>query len=401
MPKLLQINVTLNLGSTGKIAEQIGKLVLDDGWESFIAWGRKRNDSASNSIHIGNKLVSLFHVFLKHLFDSDGLGSIIATKHLIKKINRISPDIIHLHVLHQGFINYPLLFEYLKTLSTPVVWTLHDCWAFTGHCYHFDSIGCSKWKTQCEKCPINKDLSKLELFINSSRNFASKKASFLSVPRMTIVPVSFWLDKQVRQSFLMNYNRRVIHNGVDLDIFKPLPYDRMNVKREFGSCVVLGVSNVWNAQKGYSDILELARRNPEWFFIIIGLTKVQLKGLPQNVNGILFTKNQNELAEYYNLADVFVNPTYEDTYPTVNLESIACGTPVVTYNTGGSPESITEETGLVAEKGNIKDLEIKIKMLLNKGKAYFSPRCRKYAVGHFDMHDCFKAYLDLYNELLS
>lgn len=400
MPKLLQINVTQNLGSTGKIAEQIGKIALDNGWESYIAWGRGENSSVSKSIKIGNKAITFFHVLFKHILDADGLGSIMATKHLIRKIDRISPDIIHLHVLHQGYINYPLLFKYLKSLALPVIWTFHDCWAFTGHCYYFDYIGCNKWKTKCNKCPVPKNLCKLELILNSSRNLARKKQSFSSVPNLTIVPVSNWLQRQVKESLFKDYNITVIHNGIDINVFKPLNFEGNKNNLDCPK-IILGVANVWNERKGFKDFMEIARRNPDWSFIIIGVTKNQLKDLSHNIRGILFTKNQDELAEYYNMANVFINPTYEDTYPTVNLESIACGTPVVTYNTGGSPEAITEETGLVAEKGNIDDLETKIKYVLNKGKSYYSPKCRKYALDHFDMYDCFRAYLNLYNELLS
>lgn len=394
--KLLQINVSQNVGSTGKIVEQIGELVKSKGWESYVIAGRHFNKTTSFSMPINNKLQVLWHVLISHMFDFDGLGSYWATKRIVHKIDDIKPDIIHLHVIHEAYINYPVLFTYLKKVDIPIVWTFHDCWAFTGHCTHFDFIGCEKWITHCSHCPSGYNRRKLEIMHNSFFNYSLKKKCFTSVKNMTIVCVSEWLARLTKKSFFSKYPVQVIHNGIDINVFYPRQSQLRAELSMTDDFIVIGVANGWGRRKGFYDFIEVARRMPVWKFIMIGNIESYLEQFPQNITTIAFLHSQDELAAYYSISDAFLNVTYEDSYPTVNLESIACGTPVVTYNTGGSPESIKDEVGYVVEKGNVDGLLEALRRIKKKGKGHYLTECVDYASRKFRKEDCFEKYYELY-----
>ena len=401
MPKLLQVNVALNKGSTGRIAEQIGKLARSKGWDTFILHGaRYVNTSEMYSFQIGTPLLEKVHAVRSMLFDAHGLGSVNETQKSIEIIKQIKPDIIHLHNIHGYYLNYKVLFEYLATTNTPVVWTLHDCWSMTGHCSHFDYIGCERWKSGCYNCPLKGDYPKSLFLDRSKQNYLLKKTLFSSVENMTIVPVSKWLGSIVEQSFLREYPIRVINNGVDLKVFSPKETDLKYRLGLTGRNVLLGVAASWKEDKGLREFIKLSRI-AEYQVIMVGVP-AKLKGkLPEAIIAIERTNSQEELADYYSMADVLVNPTYNDTFPTVNLEALACGTPVVTYRTGGSPESITPETGIVVEKGDCNALCAAIMEIIANGKDFYSAACRKRAEDLYNKDDRFQEYLDLYQHLLS
>lgn len=395
MPTLLQINSTANWGSTGKIAEQIGARAMQRGWESYIAYGRSCNASKSKLIKIGSKIGVYWHVLESRLFDNHGLASRYATRKLIKQIESIKPDIIHLHNIHGYYLNYKLLFEYLNKIDTPVVWTLHDCWSFTGHCAHFIDFGCYKWKVQCSNCPKHQ-VYPTAYYDAAQRNYNIKRKLFCSKPNIHIVPVSAWLDNFVNDSFISNKDRVVMHNGIDTDIFKP------SVKTENKLFNIIGVSSVWTNSKGLKDFFELRKKldKDQYKITLVGLSKEQKEQLPEGIEGILRTNSAKELAELYSNADVFINPTYADTFPTTNLEAIACGTPVITYRTGGSPESVTEATGYVVEQGDLDGIIDAINEIRTNGKEHYSAACRKYAEEHFNKDICFDKYINLYEKLI-
>ena len=403
--KVLQINVTANSGSTGKIAEQIGRLVMAEGWQSIIAYGRYANPSESNLIRIGTKFDLIEHGIECRLFDNHGLASRQATRQFIQKVEEIKPDIIHLHNIHGYYINYQLLFDYLSKLDTPIVWTLHDCWSFTGHCAHFDFAKCEKWRNGCcAPCPCKKRYPTTLIADRSKENWETKQQCFTSIKNMTLVPVSNWLGDLTRQSFLNQYHIRVIHNGIDLNNFQPTE-DVKAIKAKngiTGKYTILGVANVWNGRKGFADFIRLHKTLPqEYSIVLVGVSKKQKSTLPKGIIGIERTQDQKELSQVYSAANVFVNPTYEDNYPTTNLESMACGTPVITYRTGGSPESINKDTGIVVKQGDINGLARAIQDICKKGKEYYTEKCRKWAIEHFDMHQCFEEYIQLYKEIVS
>lgn len=402
MPTLLQINAALNRGSTGRIAEQIGLLAIEQGWEVYIAHGaRYTNKSNLKTIQVVTKTEEKLHAIRSMMFDSHGLGSKMATKRLVERIKEIKPDIIHLHNIHGYYLNYKVLFENLATIDTPIVWTLHDCWTMTGHCAHFDAAGCDKWKKGCYKCPLKDEYPKSILLDRSARNYALKRRLFSSLKNVTIVPVSQWLGDITRESYLGQHNVHVINNGIDINIFKPIECPTLRNALNIGnSKVLLGVATAWHNEKGLREFIELSKL-PGYKVIMVGVPQEIKAILPKEIIAIERTNDQKELAEYYSLADVLVNPTYNDSFPTVNLEALACGTPVITYRTGGSPESVTPETGIVVDKGNFNELAKAIETICNKGKEHYSAACRKRAVTLYNKDDRFNEYIELYNTLLN
>lgn len=397
MPKLLQINVTANWGSTGKIAEQIGLCAQKHGWKSYIAYGRMMNPSKNELVRIGNAFDVYEHYAEARLLDNEGVASRGATRRLLKSMDEIQPDVVHLHNIHDHYLNYPMLFRYLAEKKIPVVWTQHDQWATTGHCC-YNLVGCERWKEECHDCPLSRWFS----LDRSRRNFRLKKLLCADIPSLTIVPVSDWLGDNIRQSHLKDRDIQVIHNGIDIKTFSPQPtnaHERYGIDRQ--KKIVLGVAALWDARKGLDDFYELANRlsADDYAIVIVGQRTEDIKSFENACQMVFVDRTQNalELAQLYSSASVFVNPTYQDNYPTTNLEAIACGTPVITYRTGGSPEAVDENTGLVVEQGDIDGLVSAIERLSNGD---YKDACRKRAEGEFDNSKCFNPYITLYNKLL-
>lgn len=392
MIKLLQINECLNL-STGKIAQQIGDLAINKGWESWIAYSglEKPIPSKSNVIKVGSKINAIIHYANYRLFDKEGLTSSFTTGRLIKKIEEIAPDIIHLHNIHDHWLNYEVLFEYIAKKNIPVIWTQHDCWAFTGGCMYYDMLNCDKWKKDCSECP-----DKRSLYNRANKNFKKKTSLLSKIEKLVFVPVSDWLGDSLRQSTFSNRPIITIHNGIDTNVFRP--YERTPKEdRKFG---VIGVAAVWDARKGLTDFFKLRSLLPEkdYSITLVGLNKKQIQSLPLGITGIERTQNAEELAKLYSEADVFVNPTYSDNFPTTNIEALACGTSVITYKTGGSPEAIDDKTGIVINQGNVEALSQAIFEM--KKNPLDRKACRDRAIENFDKNKCFERYFDLYKELI-
>ncbi len=403
--KLLQINTTVNSGSTGRIAEEIGLLAMQAGHQSFIAAANTSRPSHSLAIKIGTEWDRKLHGLKTRLFDRHGFGSANATKQFINEIREVNPDVIHLHNIHGYYLNIELLFNYLKEIQKPVIWTFHDCWPFTGHCSYFDAVNCLKWKTECNKCPNKKGYPASYLIDNSKKNYYDKNRVFNGLENLHIVTPSSWLADHVKNSFLKTYPLRVIHNGINLETFKKAEAVKIiEIKRKYSLSdkrILLGVASVWDHRKGLEDFIRLSNFiSKKEQIVLVGLSTKQKKDLPTNITGIARTESMQDLVSLYSTAHIFVNPTYSDNFPTTNIEALACGTPVVTYNTGGSPEAIDENTGIVVEKGNIEELAGAIKNIVQKGKDYYRPLCRERAVRLFDKDDRFMDYLKLYDELL-
>ena len=400
MPTLLQINTTANWGSTGKIAEQIGLHAMANGWRSIIAYGYYLNPSKSELIKIGSKWSVRWHRQISKYGMGDGRASKCATKALIKQIEAIKPDIIHLHNIHGLYLNYPILFDYLNSIGIPVVWTMHDCWPFTGRCAYFDTVQCTRWQRGCGECPALKLYPKTKRD-TSAENFELKRKLFTAKQQLVLVPVSNWLEGLVGQSMLRECRCQTIHNGIDIESFKPTTINSLRGVSD--KHLILGVAAQWEARKGLEEFYKLRDRLDidTYDIALIGLSDEQIAALPAGITGIRRTQNVGELAAYYTRASVFVNPTYSDNYPTTNLEAMACGTPVITYRTGGSPEALTPDTGVVVEQGDIEALTEAITMVCDKGKEHYHEACRRRAEEHFDRQICFDKYLDLYNELLT
>lgn len=406
MKKLLQINPVIRTNtSTGRIMQEIGELAMANGWESYVAYSGGRDGvkpCRSKLMPVGGKLDVAFHGLWTRLTDRHGLASWFATKRFISEIKELKPDVIHIHNIHGYFLNYKVLFDYLSKADIPVVWTVHDCWLYTGHCYHYASVGCEKWRKQCEKCPQKKAFPTSIFLDRSKQNYIDKKKAFTSLPNLTIVTVSEWMKGEMSQSFLKDCRYQVIHNGIDLDVFEPQPDDKA-VRERYGldeKHIILGLASIWSKEKGWDDFMEMSKMlNDDEVIVMVGVTEEQQKRLPANIIGIRRTENVRQLAELYSAAVAFVNPTWQDNYPTVNLESIACGTPVVTYRTGGSIEAVTEKTGYVVEQGDVKGLLDAVREIERKGNLEYKADCRAHALANFRKEDRYADYLKLYENL--
>lgn len=397
--KIYQINVVCGQGSTGKIATAISKVIEQNGGQCRIAYGRGNASKEINSFRMTNKLEVYLHALLARLFDKQGNFSKRATKRLIEDIKKYEPDIIQLHNIHGYYVNYAMLFDFLQTYNKPVVWTMHDCWAFTGHCAHYESVDCDKWKTECKNCPNLKGYPAAHYGGNVKSNYERKKKVFTGIDKLTIVTPSEWLKDQVKQSYLQEKETIVIQNGINLDVFKPSVSDLKMKMCPDGQKLLLGVTSIWTKNKGFDDFHNLRQNlSDEYVICLVGLNKKQMQELPEGIIGIKRTESVKQLAQYYTAADLFLNLTYEDTFPTTNIESIACGTPVLTYRTGGSTEIVDEQCGFVVEKGNV----------LSVAKAVTEQMCKKeecaqYCVDkskNYNEMNCYQMYLELYRAIV-
>jgi len=399
--KVLQINSVCGVGSTGRIAADIDNILRKNNIESYVAYGRKSSIINDHIIKIGTKIDYHVHAGYTRLFDTHALsGSERATHKFIQQIEQIDPDVIHLHNLHGYYINVKILFDYLRETEKPVVWTLHDCWSFTGHCAHFTSAQCEKWITGCQDCPQKKSYPASIITDNSQRNYQIKKRIFTSMDNMTIVTPSHWLAQLVSKSFLAKIPVRVIHNGINTQVFKPVyddTRDRLQISDKF---VVVGVTNGWNQQQRLSFFMELSSFLDEGCVIVlVGVSDKQKAILPSNIIGIKWLSGQNELVQIYSMADVFINPTIEDNFPTVNLEALACGTPVITFNTGGSPETIDASCGYGTDSKCVLDTLRIIDIVRINGKKNYSNECVARVKGNFETNDRVTDYKDLYLQI--
>jgi len=362
-----------------------------------VAFGRDRAVNCNRTIRIGSDIDTYLHAARTRIFDTHGFGSARATRAFIAKIRTLNPDVIHLHNLHGYYLHIGLLFEYLRQANKRVIWTLHDCWGFTGHCAYFDFIACNRWRTECHHCPSKAEYPRSIFLDRSQRNYRQKKELFTGSGDLTIVTPSGWLAKLVKESFLQVYPAVLINNGIDLNLFKPAPSDFRRRHKLQDQFVLLGVAAGWDERKGYSYFMDLARQlRPDEKIVLVGLGKQQIKELPPGIIGIPRTNSVKELAEVYSAADVFLNPTLDDNFPTTNLEALACGTPVVTFNTGGSPECLADGCGLVVEQGDFAGLVSAIALVRKIGKEHYSAKCRKHAQARFDKNNRLAEYLGLY-----
>ncbi len=340
--KVLMINVVCGIRSTGRICTDLAEVLESRGHQVKIAYGREvvPEKHQKYAVKIGTELDVKLHGVKARLLDGMGLGSTKVTKKFIEWVKEYDPDVIHLHNIHGYYINVKVLFEYLSTCGKKIIWTLHDCWPFTGHCPYFDYVECDKWKKGCDKCQQKTEYPSRIGPDFSKRNYDLKKRLFTNIDNMVLVTPSNWLKELVGESFLKEYKTVVINNGIDTKVFKPVSSD---IKKRIGcenKKVVLGVASSWDKRKGLTYLIELSKKlSSEYQVVIVGLKPNQLAELPEGIIGIERTNSVKELAELYSCAEVYVNTTLEDNYPTTNLEAMACGTPVITFETGGSPET--------------------------------------------------------------
>lgn len=401
---LLQVNSVGNFGSTGRIAEEIGRTALAAGWRSVIAFGRNPRPSASELIRIGSDFGVLAHALRSRIFDDTGFGSRRATEKFIREAEKLAPDIVHLHNLHGYFLNIDVLFRWLARAGVPVVWTLHDCWSFTGRCAYFDFIGCSRWETGCYDCPQTRGYPASFLFDRSRKNWEQKRALFSSIKNLTLVPVSDWLAGLVKKSFLGDKNIVRIYNGVDTATFSPKPDAELaGVRARYGiggRFMALGVASVWGARKGLSHYVELAQKiDPATTaLVMVGVPAELKKTLPKNIIVIPRTESIAELAALYAAADVSLNFSYEETFGMTTAEALACGTPGIVFRKTASPELISPETGVVVAADALDETLSAIEKIRSRGKSAFAAACRFRAQKLFDKKSQDARYIELYAE---
>lgn len=400
--KIYEFN-SCNYGSTGNIMLQIADAASESGYQVYTCVPKSKSNSkkdCQNQIFIGNRLSRNVHLLLSKWTGLNGCFSVLSTLSFLRKIDRNRPNLIHLHNLHNSYINLPLLFRYIKKYRIPVVWTLHDCWSFTGQCPHFTLVKCDKWKTGCHECPSYREYPHSQVD-RTKTMWKLKKKWFIGVENLTIVTPSQWLADLVKQSYLKEYSVKVINNGIDLDVFKPTPSnfrEKYNIPEN--KFILLGVAFGWGRRKGLDVFVELSKHldGSKYQIVLVGTDDTVDKQLPDNIISIHRTQNQAELAEIYTAADLFVNPTREENYPTVNMESIACGTPVITFRTGGSPEIVSDYTGTVVECDDINGLEGSTEKLLHN-MCLYRLNCLEQRI-KFDKKRKYNEYIDVYSDVM-
>ncbi len=387
--KLVQLNATCGVGSTGKICVAVSEILSDRGVENYILYSHGQTDYPLG-IKYSEDLYIKRQALRARILGNYGFNSHRATKRLLETLEHIKPDIVHIHNIHGHDCDLKKLFSYFREKQIKVIWTFHDCWAFTGYCPHFTYVQCDQWKNGCGACPQRRSYS---WFFDRSRTMYSRKKELFAGLDMTIVTPSQWLADLLKASFLRDYPVRVIHNGIDLEVFQPTPG---TFREKYGlqnKCIILGVAYDWGIRKGLDVFAELSKRLDDSFKIVLVGTDDQIdKRLPANILSIHRTQNQKELAEIYTAADIFVNPTREENYPTVNMEAIACGTPVITFRTGGSPESVEHGCGRVVACGDIDELH---KEILSVKEENVDAACLNYRAA-FDEKQRFLEYVQLY-----
>ncbi|MCE5344491.1 MAG: glycosyltransferase [Eubacteriales bacterium] len=397
--RIFELNTFCGTGSTGRIAADIADFAAQKGEQTIIGFGAGMPAPGTEvyALRIGGKLGRKWHGALRKLLDAEGYGSVLATRKLIRFLNEYKPDVIHLHNLHGCYVNHRILFRYLATAGIPVVWTLHDCWAFTGHCAYFDLVGCKRWQTVCHNCPQKAAYPVCVGVGGSQRNFRRKKKLFTSLNNLTLVTPCQWLAGLLPASFLKGISVRVVYNGVDRSTFRPVSSDlrvSYNIQERY---IALAVASEWDERKGLLYLYALAGLlGAQYRVVVIGLSKAQLHDLPPQILGLERTADAAALARWYSTADCLVNPTMEDNMPLVNLEAMACGTPVVAFATGGCPEVIGDACGAVVARGDGAALAAAVKRIA-PNKAALEAACLKQAE-RFDSVTSAGNYWALYRE---
>ena len=402
--KIAQINVA-SYGSTGRIMCQIQEKALSEGYEAQSFYGRGCSPRAEGIYtRIEGRASIFWHAVKARLFDKMGHGSKIATKRLVKRLQKEKPDIIHLHNLHGYYINIKILFKFLPKSGAKIVWTLHDCWAFTGGCAYFLECGCEQWKRGCRQCS-QKHVYPQSYIDKSKTEYELKKKLFTGIPNMTVTTPSRWLARLVSQSFMKEYPLRVVYNGIHVNTFRPFRQEidcatkgRLGIPSDFA--MILGVANVWDERKRLSSLVELSRdlKDQNARVVVVGLSEKQKTMLPQGMIGITRTQNAEQLARLYSAAEVFVSTSVEESFSLVVGEALACGTPVVCVDGGGCSELIDDTVGIVVPRDNRDSLFRAVQTLIGKKEA-FSDSCRKRCVENYSCDSMVNGYIEVYKSI--
>lgn len=398
LKRVLIVNSVCGNGSTGKVVLELYHTLQNADYKCKIAYGRNAAPTNIETLKIGSKLSICCHGLLSRITDRHGFYSTLSTKQFLKKVDNYQPDIVHLHNIHGYYINVKILFEYLFKRRIPVIWTLHDCWPFTGHCAYFNTVNCYKWHTECMRCPQKTTYPASYLLDSSFRNFYSKKKLFTSLTSLTLVVPSNWMKDRVKESFLSSYNVKVIQNGIDLSIFRPTEND---IKKRYSienKTIILGVANTWEPRKGLDYFIKLSKMLDSSFqIILVGLSAKQIRHLPSQIIGIKRVDDINNLVKLYSAADLLFNSSREETMGMVTIEALACGTPVMAFNCTAIPEMFDKTCGILLHEDSIKYIYDTIQ----KGdwKRITSAACQAYAE-KFSKGEKLKEYLSLFESIL-
>lgn len=397
--KVIQINAVYGHGSTGTIIRDIETLCEQADIGCYVASPDPRVRDAKQGYVIGNIFDHKMHALLSRINGRQAYFSHIPTRNLCRYMERINPDIVHLHNLHSNYIHLNNLLKYLSKKDIKTVITLHDCWFFTGGCFHYASIGCDRWQSQCGSCPKRLMDTKAYLGDRSSQILNDRVMYYNGIKDLTVVGVSDWITNEVRKSRIKAKRILTIHNGVDLSVFKPVEASfkkRLGIEGKF---VVLGPATKW-----FQDINKetlfffIEKMSSDMVLVLFGCSEKK-DGYPENVIQLEFTRNREELAALYSSADVLVNCSREDTLSTINLEVQACGTPVVTYEATGSFETVDGLCGFAIETGNYELLFDSVMKIKEEGKDYFKDSCRSFIQTNFNKEKRYEDYIDLFNKL--
>ena len=395
--KILQINAIYGFRSTGVIVRDIGETLVHNGNEAYFAY-QTTNKALETGLMVGNKLDWKWHALHARVFGKQAYASRRATKKLIKWIDKIQPDVVHLHNLHSNYINLNLLCDYLATEKIPTVITMHDCWYFTGKCSHYVTVKCGKWQKECGDCPLNKAEQPSWFFDSTSKVLRDRTEHLLKIPSLTLVGCSKWIANEAKKSKLGAADVCVVYNGVDTEIFKPHESDIRKELGTEGKFVILGMADKWFAQQNREIVEKLIAAQDENTKIVIVGCKEEQKAYFSRFENIIpldYVTDRHRLSDIYASSDVFVNLTRADTLPTVNMESICCGTPVVTFDSCGSPELVDEECGFVVGEGDYDGLFAAVEKIKSEPIRFDIQRQHK----KFDKNECYKRYLDIYKRV--
>ncbi len=397
--RVFELNTFCGKGSTGRIAAQIARLVEQEGGRCEIGFGagEPSSDTLDIAYRIGVPAERKLHGAMRKLIDGEGLGSKTGTAKLIRHMESFKPDVVHLHNIHGCYLNHKLLFDWLRRCGLPIVWTLHDCWPFTGHCAYFDYAGCEKWRDGCNNCPQQRGYPVCYGIDRSSANYKRKRRLFTSLDKLTLVAPCEWMKKPLSASFMKDIPVRIVYNGVNAEVFKPTESGLREQYGIGGAKLLLSVASDWDERKGLRYLVEAAHKLGDAYrFVVLGLEDGQRETLPANMLGLGRTESQAELAAWYTAADCLVNPTMEDNMPMVNPEALSCGTPIAAFDTGGCAEAVGEDCGAIVPKGDVNDLCEAIKRICSEPKPTEACLAR---AARFDEKATFKGYIDLYREL--
>lgn len=397
--KVLQVNAVLGYGSTGVIVSDIHKLAVSKGIDSFVAFSNTNisDDKIVNGIRIGNIFGKKIHALLSRLNGRQAYFSSLSTRKLIKQIKKIKPDVVHLHNLHSNYINLNLLLKYLGESNTRTIITLHDCWFYTGGCFHYTSVNCDKWLKRCGECPKKKQDTPAYFCDYSSKILEDRKKYFSQIEKLTVVGVSKWISEEAKKTFLGNKKIFTVYNGVDTDFYKPTDSnfrDTYNLNNKF---VILGIANKW-LKPINSELLDAVSDylKPNMVFVMIGCSKEDMNKLPKKIIGLPFIANKEIMRDIYSACDVFVNCTREESFSLVNVEAQSCGTPTITYANTGAKETVDNINSFSVETANIKEFIECIQKIYVTGKESYSSGCRSFVLKNFDKNMNYIKYIDLY-----